>query len=775
MLEITIGVINNPITIGQITDAEGKPLYPEVKQVLDDLTPNLTPEQTFAITWKAQQACKGQGYHYKDLETLFKAYHLTNNAYVPLRNADGSVFNLASQRSFGPNLIIDKGERQKDGTRKYTTTYTELDKFAADKRRVISDIWIPKETTLAGVSYPLHEGYPGVFVSYNTTYDKSELPRRYLEQHAPDYKGKVDVEFYYVIPPQASVAEYLKNYRNVYLNQTEGKNLPTSFIGNKWTAYKLLKNIKDAGNLTLDKLKSSSLDYGIEFDDIVACIDRLQAIETKEDWSGEVEYNRLYTKYKNLGYSDRAAKTYAKRNVILQQQEKILNDTFTGSSLPTYKVLTNYIANAVYWSSTTTSPDKKRLAIIEQANKGTIKYKVGYSKGANVVEGLFVRANVSDKPYMLEAVTAEGNYEYRSFMINDKIDPPMFEIPALTGALEVMAKWSLEDENNPQSKKILDRELNATTYGYVRNGARQSKPLTAFGILEKNNKILFSEGGLLHGIDVRGKDDPNLSQQHFAEEILAKFNSEPNNLGFAVIDGNGNVKLHALKINELSGVVSRPINETVGSLGGIIIGMPLIFTPNIKELAFTYEDKEYSIKIDNKQLVITPKSVVAETREIKVEVISEGKPDKELFEKGLSTIQGDDYLNGDKIWNSLTYDNIDSWVQEHSEAGHLEMLSIDDAEDLNSDDAKAVIDYILKLKDGLINSGIINLAIGDLVRTSNGDIKKVINIEGTKVITQSTNSANSIEESIDVSQTDLFKIDEQSIECVNPIIIKYGR
>ena len=103
---------------------------------------------------------------------------------------------------------------------------------------------------------------------------------------------------------------------------------------------------------------------------------------------------------------------------------------------------------------------------------------------------------------------------------------------------------------------------------------------------------------------------------------------------------------------------------------------------------------------------------------------------------------------------------------------NLDMLSIEDAEDLES---KEVINYVLKLKDGLINSGIINLAIGDLVRTSNGDIKKVINIEGTKVITQSTNSTNPIEESIDVSQTDLFKIDEQSIECVNPIIIKYGR
>lgn len=773
ILEITVGVLNSPITVGQITDDSGNPIYPEVKAILDTLTPGLTPEQTFEITWKAQQACKGQGYHYKDLETLFKAYHLTRNAYVPLRNADKSEFNLASQRSFGPNLVVEKGERQKDGSRQYKTKYMELDEFVKDKRRVVSDIWIPKDTVYAGASYPLHKGYPGVFVSYNTNYSKDDLPMIYLTQHAPDYKGPKDVEFYYVIPPQASVAEYLKNYRNVYINQTEGKNLPTSFIGNKWTAYKLLKGIKEQGNLTAEKLKSSSLDY-VNFDDIVACVNELQAIESREDWGGDSEYNRLYSKYKSLGYSDRAAKTYAKRNVIIQKQEDILNTPYSTSGLPMYKVLTNYLANAVYWSTTTTKPDKTRLDIIEAANKGTIKYKVGYSDEINSGVGLFVRAKTSDNPYMLEAITTDGDYEYRSFLINDKIDPPIFEIPAINAALEVMADWTLENPNNPQSKKIFSPNLTATTRGYINYGRKKAEKITAFGILKKNNKILFSEGGLLHGIDVRGTDDPDLDQQHFASEILKEFNSKPNNLGFAVVNSNGNVKLHALKIDTLPRNVARPANETVGSLGGIIVGMPLIFTPDVKELSFTYEDKEYSVQINNKELIITPITVMSENAGVKVEVTQEGKPNEEQFKAGLDLLKADELFSSLEGLDNLTYTNVENWVTNPNLSDALNMLEFVSAPN-NDPNAQAVLDYIFNLFKGS-NSGVgINLSVGDIVRTSDGDLKVVTSIEGTTVTAQSLNSPSTITENIDISQTDLFRIDEQSIECVNPIIIKYGK
>jgi hypothetical protein len=59
-----------------------------------------------------------------------------------------------------------------------------------------------------------------------------------------------DVEFYYVIPPEATTAEYLTNFRNGYLNAKDRSTKPTFAIGNMWTAYKLLRNIKNGGEFT---------------------------------------------------------------------------------------------------------------------------------------------------------------------------------------------------------------------------------------------------------------------------------------------------------------------------------------------------------------------------------------------------------------------------------------------------------------------------------------------------------------------------------------------
>jgi hypothetical protein len=64
-----------------------------------------------------------------------------------------------------------------------------------------------------------------------------------MDQHNPTYKGVKDVEFYYIIPPEASVKEYLRNFRNAYLNTKDGGTRSVYHIGNMWTSYKLLKNI----------------------------------------------------------------------------------------------------------------------------------------------------------------------------------------------------------------------------------------------------------------------------------------------------------------------------------------------------------------------------------------------------------------------------------------------------------------------------------------------------------------------------------------------------
>jgi hypothetical protein len=63
-------------------------------------------------------------------------------------------------------------------------------------------------------------------------------------------------------------------------------------VGNIWTAYKLLKNIYEGGELTADKLRSKLLDY-VEFDEVVNYVKQLIDLENKTDWEGDATYDSL--------------------------------------------------------------------------------------------------------------------------------------------------------------------------------------------------------------------------------------------------------------------------------------------------------------------------------------------------------------------------------------------------------------------------------------------------------------------------------------------------
>lgn len=780
LLEVTVGTINSPITIGLRTDSEGKYLFPKAAEILQELQPGLTPQEVFGILYRTLKAVEGVP-GYEDYHQLLKSSLLGRNAFVPLRNADGTPFNFASQKKSGPNLIISKGEYQKDGTRQYSGQYKDLSELARDERLVVSDVWIPKWDEYGGIRYPIHKGYAGVFVSYNTQYDKNSLPNIYMTQQDPSYKGVKDVEFYYVIPPEATVAEYLKNYRNVYLNQAEGQSLATYFIGNKWTSYKLLHNIHKAGKLVDAEgnptLKSSLLDK-YEFKDILKIIERLSELETK-NWEGDEQYKRLFTKYKDAGYSERAAKTYALRNVILEAQGEILDGTLTDAlgdvesvevGTPVYKILTNYIANAVYWRSTSQTPNKKALELVEKYNPGTIKYKVKYHSDSSTAVGLFYRADVPLGSYTLPTLTSSGDTVEKGFTVNSKIDPPIFEIPAVNEALRIMSDWRWEDTSNPDEGKHLGASLIGTTKGYERNSRRTAKPVNNFDILKNNNKILFEDPAYFKNIQIKGQDDLDLDQVHFAEEVLKQFNSEPNNLGFAIVDARGKVKMYAFKINELSDSIARPETETYEGLGGITIGQALVFKSKTDTFTVKTANREYQIGLDGNFLSLTPTSIPSTDVDplIKVEV-QQTALSKEDFDTAMHELNTSDDVATQGVFADITYDNFES---EFANDPTYQIFGDQFAE--ANPAFKVLMDYI---NNGASTS--INIRVGDTVVIPSSDSSQasiqgtVVNIDGTNVTIQVNSSPETLE-IYDITKTDIFKKKEQTFECVTPIKIAYG-
>ena len=759
IFEVTLGVVNSPLTIGSMVNSDGNYIYDEVGQLLATLNPNSSTTDVFNVCTKAIEICDRKGYI--DLKNLFKSFLFTSNGFAPLHKR-GETFNLAKQRSFGPNVIKKKGDYQKNGAFQYDTEYVNLEEFIKDDRVVVSDIYIPQNNTWAGHTFPVHQGYPGVFVSYNKSHRKEDLPNLYLSQ-TMDPKQKRDVEFYYIIPPESTVSEYLKNYRNSYLNNQDHGTRAVYPIGNMWTSYNILKNILKGGDLTEDKFKSKLLNH-IELKDLIDYLNKLIKIE-EANYDSDPEYQAEYLIYKNSGFSDNLAKKYALRKIVLSRQTKLLKDNFTGTTIPAYVVFTRYIANAAYWDNNPLAkPDKNILDIIEKHNKGNIKYKIKYD-GTKKPVGLFIPAKVSGtNPYATDGITEDGNLVQKHFQINRKIDPPIFEIPALTTAIGILAQWEYEDPNNTNSRKMMGKDLNAGTHGY-KNDNPPKKSKTNFELLKDNNKILFGNKGLFKDIPVKGSDDPAKTQIEFAEEILIEFNSHPNNLGFAIVDpSSGKIKLYAYQIDKLKGDIARPENETLTSLGGITIGQPLIFSSTSSEFTFNTSIRSYQVNIDGNNITFTHTPTIKPTTITKVEYTFTNNLTEESFDKAISFINSNLGRIERNTFNKYSHDDILKLELTDKLDLAIFLESVKDEPDI-----KEFYEFLNKNLEGSIN-----LEIGDTIFDSaNPTIKyNVVEIIGDTVKVKDSFGKEIV---FDVKTVDLYKQEKDPIHCPTTITINYGK
>lgn len=761
-LEITLGTINSPLTIGQTVDENGAYIYPEIGALLETLTPESSSEDVFKVCNQAVKICQEK--NWIDLKNLFKSFIFTSNAFAPLHRK-GESFNLAQKLNYGPNIIKKKGNYQKDGTRQYEAKYVDLDQYVKNDNRIVtSKIFIPKTNEYGGKIYPdIHPGHAGVFVSFNKDYTEDQLEALYIQQHDPDYTGPKTVEFYYIIPPEATVKEYLRNYRNAYLNTTIGGTRSTFPIGNIWTSYKLLRNIYDGGELTETQNADGSVSYSlkskllniIEFKDLIETIESLKTIENKTDWEGDSDYEGLLNQYKRIYRDIKEAKKYAIRNTILKKQRDILSSNFKNTTTPVYKIFTGYLANAAYWDSSEGSKaDENAIALIEKYNKGTIKYQMTYTKEGDY--GMFVPANVKDK-YQLATIDADGNSTTKSCQINSKIDPPIYEFDALNIALGILADWEYEDSNNTNSRKVLGTHLRAGTERYKKNENSSTKPKNNFEILKENNNILFGDSGPFKDIMVTGVDDSGKDQIYFADQILTQFNSKPNNLGFAVVQPDRNVKLYAIKINEQSGLISLPEAENSKGMGKIKVNKSLIFSNRGSSLTFDSGVRTYNITLEGEYLKID--FLYSEEKEEPTEKVQEIVSNI-ITEEDFNTYKKDVINAGDRstkaAFNSLSFADLLTLSNDDKD-GYINRLKRLE----QKDGIKALIDYLEASK-----GSIINVKVGDKI-SRNGSIYTVKDINGNNI----TLHDDSI---VDITKEDIYKIDKKPIKCNTNLKVYVG-
>lgn len=582
ILEITLGTINSPLTIGQMQNEQGEYIYPEIGTLLEKLSPNSTGTEIFLVCQEAIELC--ENHNYTDLKNLFRAFIFTGNAYVKLDN-----FNLSDHDHSGPNIITHKGDYSKSGKHIYDTNYISLSDLNKQKPVVVSKIYIPKTDIYGTTKLPIHPGHVGVFVSYCKEYSPDELMNIYLKEQSNKSK-RPTVGFYYIIPPEATIDEYLNNYHNVYLNKTTNGGLPTRKIGNLWTSYHLLKNIYDnVSNLAVDFFSNKLYtDWNFK-ESIENYLTELNNINTKEDWENDETYQKLYSEYKNAYSNKDVAKKYAIRNTKIAKEREILLSVDKMSKIRVYEMFTKYLMAAIYNEEGDINIDQ--LNTLKKYNPFGIKYKVSYKKIDNN-NSIFIEADVNDD-YTLSTINTDNTIKNKDFIINSKIDPPIFEIPELTDVIEKLASWTPTDK---LSKKVSD-EVNASTRGYLRDKKAEEKIENNFDKFKNINKMYFGKGGILEHFNPKNKNDLSIAQEKFAEEALTEINKIPNMIGFGILKNDNSVKLHVID-------TSNDESESIDSLKNIIVGKAIIFKTLDDSHTFDFNQQHYLLTLSGDKLSI---------------------------------------------------------------------------------------------------------------------------------------------------------------------------
>lgn len=581
ILEITLGVVNSPLTIGQMQNENNEYIYPEIGQLLEKLPSNPTGTEIFLACQEAIKLC--EKHNYTDLKNLFRAFIFTGNAYVKLND-----FNLSDHDNSGPNIITHKGDYSKSGKHVYDTEYISISELNKKKPVVVSKIYIPKSNTYGTVKLPIHPGHVGVFISYCKEYSPDDLMNIYLDEQS-NKSTKPTVGFYYIIPPEATIDEYLNNYRNVYLNKTDNAGLPTRKIGNLWTSYHLLKNvynnISDLDTDFFSNILATNWNFKASIENYLK---KLNEINTKENWENDETYETLFAEYKHAYSNVNVAKKYAIKNTKIAKEKEILLSVDSMAQIPVYEMFNKYLMNAIYNKNGSINTDQ--LNTLKKYNSLGIKYKVSYKK-TNSNNSIFIEADVNDN-YTLSAIDNDNKIINKDFIINSKIDSPIFEIPELTEAIEKLASW----EPDGIVKKI-SNEVNASTRAYLRDKKSKEKIESNFDKFKNLNIIYFQRGGILENFNPESKNDFEISQEEFAEKALTEINKIPSTIGFGILNNYNSVKLHVLN-------TSNDESESIDSLKNIIVGKPIIFKTLDDSHEFDFKQKHYVLTLSGGELSI---------------------------------------------------------------------------------------------------------------------------------------------------------------------------
>lgn len=297
ILELPLLALSSPFTLMQIKD-DGW-VYPEVYKRFNALkTQGLSLHEiseTLASEFKEQ---------YPDLSNLFSLFNFTDRAISFVKDPQWTIAN--GFQLLGPQFVTDRGLYQ--GT---PGLYFDQDAKPEEEWINVSDLKKNPQVSMTDVLVSLtgqiesgdgtvykvaNAGHPFVLVSFDLDLNS---PQRIVDYYVKQLSGEVSspkVKMMYVLPPKATIGEYVDNLRKI-LNKEQG----VKGIGQLFTSYKLIKALtaNDSFNSELERKNPGVLQ---KVQKAIAEIDALPDVVSKK--------NKLYEpqNWSDVGLSQKPVK-----------------------------------------------------------------------------------------------------------------------------------------------------------------------------------------------------------------------------------------------------------------------------------------------------------------------------------------------------------------------------------------------------------------------------------------------------------------------------------
>lgn len=240
LLELPLLTLSSPFTLLKIKNKDGQRVFPDMYNRYEQLTRDGATIHAISTTLVDEFRSNTK---YKELVDLFELFNYTNRSIWYIKDNNWTIGN--SLQLLGPQFITKSGYYQDIAGFNYEANMTDEENWITlqdlknnPQVTILSRVAISKTGRISGIKQPVVKtGHPFILVSFNKDLNTdNKIIDQFIKQQE-DPSVRKEVKLMYVLPPKASIKEYIENLHKI-INRQHDQAQP---IGHLFTSYKLLK------------------------------------------------------------------------------------------------------------------------------------------------------------------------------------------------------------------------------------------------------------------------------------------------------------------------------------------------------------------------------------------------------------------------------------------------------------------------------------------------------------------------------------------------------